>query len=201
LVNLSIILSPFLPFISEEIYTNLTGNQSVHLENWPSLISNFNPPTGGQISNLVEDMKTVRKVSEVGRRVRKELKLKLRQPLAATMISLAKSLSFNNKQNQQEYNRLLESELNVKKIVWSKPTKQDKIKVSFNSQLTPGLIREGELRELVRQIQSERKKLNINPNQPIKLTIPKKFSQDSGYLKKKVVADKITYGSFVKIVV
>ena len=37
LVNLTIILSPILPFITELIYTNLTGEESVHLSNWPEI--------------------------------------------------------------------------------------------------------------------------------------------------------------------
>ena len=36
-VNLSIILSPFTPFISEMIYTNLMDEESVHLASWPKV--------------------------------------------------------------------------------------------------------------------------------------------------------------------
>lgn len=36
-VNLSIILSPFTPFISEMIYTNLIDEESVHLASWPKV--------------------------------------------------------------------------------------------------------------------------------------------------------------------
>jgi len=33
------VLAPFVPFISEEIYTNLTNEESVHLADWPEFDS------------------------------------------------------------------------------------------------------------------------------------------------------------------
>ena len=35
LKNLVLLLAPFAPHISEELWANLGGNQSVHLQNWP----------------------------------------------------------------------------------------------------------------------------------------------------------------------
>ena len=35
LVELSKVLAPFMPFVSDAIYQNLTGKESVHLASWP----------------------------------------------------------------------------------------------------------------------------------------------------------------------
>ena len=188
LVNLSIVLSPFLPFISEEIYTNLTGKRSVHLESWPSL--SFKRKILN--SKLIANMELVRKIVEIGHRIRKEKKLKVRQPLASVMIEMKDSLPV-------EFHRLLADELNVKQVVVRINKKIKDIKLRFDTKLTITLVKEGELRELVRQIQSERKKLGIRPDQKIELTIPKKFIEFADYLKKKVVCLRVVAADSVKI--
>ncbi len=188
LVNLSIVLSPFLPFISEEIYTNLTGKQSVHLESWPSINLKFKIKN----SRLMENMDLVRKIVEVGHRIRKELKLKLRQPLASATIAINDLLPV-------EFHHLLTDELNVKRVIIKKNKKIKEIKVSFDTQLTPKLIEEGQLRELVRQIQWERKKLGIRPDQKISLVIPEKFINYADYLKKRVLCSQVIAGNSLKI--
>jgi isoleucyl-tRNA synthetase len=192
LVNLAIILSPFLPFLTEEIYTNLTGQESVHLENWPDISSKFTLRVGGQSSKLFEQMAMVRKVVEVGHRVRKELKFKVRQPLANADIKLPISLDADLQQ-------LIAAELNVKKISLQVDKNLTEIKVDFDTQLTPLLVKEGKLRDLIRQIQEERKKLAARPEQKIDLTIPKEFQEFEELLVKKVLCRKISYGPLLKV--
>jgi len=41
LVELTKVLAPFIPFVTESIYKDLTGNESVHLENYPESISSL----------------------------------------------------------------------------------------------------------------------------------------------------------------
>ena len=67
LTTLSVLLAPFTPFISEEIYRNLTGRESVHLADWPK--SHRLLPDDIQ---LLEDMKLIRKIVETGLSARKE---------------------------------------------------------------------------------------------------------------------------------
>ena len=75
LVSLSQILAPMMPFISEEIYRNLTGKESVHLADWPSYDEKLID------KNLEEKMILVRQIVEKGHALRKEKGIKVRQPL------------------------------------------------------------------------------------------------------------------------
>jgi len=193
LVNLSIVISPFLPFISEEIYTNLTQSESVHLEFWPKSSFEYN-------QKLDQDMSLIREIVEVGRRIRKELKIKVRQPLAKGTLFLPENKKFIYKNHLSEYERLITEELNIKKIDYKKTSKEE-IEVSFDSQLTKELIYEGQLRELVRQIQEERKKLGLKPEEKVILTIPTEFKASTDYLKKRVVSESINLGSELKVTV
>ena len=75
LVTLTKLLAPIAPFISESIYKNLTDEESVHLSDWPAFDdSKIN-------RELEEQMELARRLVEVGHSLRKELGIKLRQPL------------------------------------------------------------------------------------------------------------------------
>jgi len=185
LVNLSIILSPFLPFISEEIYTNLTAKESVHLDFWPETNENID-------TSLIKEMAVIRQIVEIGHRVRKELQLKVRQPLAEVKIELPVKL-------KGDLTKLIASELNVKKVILKTNKKIEQLKVVFDTRLSAQLKKEGELRELVRLIQAKRKEMGAHLDQPINLTIPEQFSEYRTYLRKKVICRKITIGGSLKI--
>ncbi|OGY24882.1 MAG: isoleucine--tRNA ligase, partial [Candidatus Woykebacteria bacterium RBG_13_40_7b] len=76
LTTLCKLTAPFLPFISEEIYQNLTREESVHLVSFPASKEKF-------INKKLElDMEQVRQVVEAGHSLRKEKGIKVRQPLA-----------------------------------------------------------------------------------------------------------------------
>jgi len=188
LVNLSIIMSPFTPFISEIIYTHLTKEESVHLTSWP--LTKYLPKVN---TELFSDMDLVRGIVEVGQRVRKEIKIKVRQPLSSITILLPKMNDFKLKQFYSGYERLLKDELNVKKVIFTHST-GEKIDVRYDTVLTKELVIEGKLRELIRDIQSKRKELGIKPYEEISLVIPKTFLIYKDYLKKKVLARKIEIG-------
>ena len=52
LITLAKLLAPFIPFISDEIYTNLTNETSVHLANWPNSNDQLmNPQLDRDMSN------------------------------------------------------------------------------------------------------------------------------------------------------
>jgi isoleucyl-tRNA synthetase len=83
LIRLSALLAPFTPFIADEIFTNLSGERSVHLTGWPGEKDNKHLK---EISNknkkLVYWMELIRKVVELGHSQRKEKGVAVRQPLA-----------------------------------------------------------------------------------------------------------------------
>jgi len=90
LVNLSILLSPFMPFISEEIYTSLTGNESVHLSLWPQV----NQKSIDE--KIMADMGLVREIAEAGQRTRKVVKIKVRQPLSVAIVYMPDGKKFED---------------------------------------------------------------------------------------------------------
>ena len=105
LVGLSKIIAPVVPFISEEIYTKLTHEYSVHTADYPkydeSLID----------LKLEEKMDLVRNLISMGRMVREETKIKVRTPLAEAIID-------NNVYEKiVDLVPLIEEELNVKTIL------------------------------------------------------------------------------------
>jgi hypothetical protein len=61
------------------------------------------------------------------------------------------------------------------------------------------LQHEGELRELVREIQSKRKELNCHVSDLVHVTVPEKFKDDIEFLKRKVLAKDIQLGENVEI--
>ncbi len=145
LVTLAKLLAPFVPFISDVMYTNLTGEISVHLSNWPEADKKMVD------DQLEKDMHIARQVVEAVHATRKFHHLKLRQPLSGFAYNLPDRLPY-------EIEELLARETNVK-LVEHKPTSQDnnQVTISLNTEITPQLKLEGEVRELIRQIQILRK--------------------------------------------
>ena len=190
LKNVSIIISPFMPFISEEIFTTLTKNTSVHLAFWPSLSSKHD-------EKLIGDIKIVRAIAEVGHRVRKELKIKVRQPLASVAIGLPKDQSYSDTKNRENYDKLLRDELNVKKIEYA--SGKSEITVKYDTKITPQLQLEGELRDLMRSIQQKRKELGVQISDPVSIMIPEKFTQFKKTIEKQVNAGKVEIGTELRV--
>lgn len=153
---LSRLLAPFTPFISDEIYCNLTKKESVHLSEWPHLDFAF---LDGE-KNLVEDMVYLRDIVEKVHAKRKELGIPVRQPLIeAIVVSPDKRFE----KLSMDLFKIAEDELNVKRLVF-KFAKEEL--VELNTKITPKLEEEAKARELLRKIQEERKKMNISFTQP-----------------------------------
>lgn len=107
LVGLVKMIAPIVPFVSEEIYRNLTGEESVHLSDFPkydeSLID----------EHIEERMDLVRSLISIGRYVREEAKIKVREPLKEAL------LDGKNEELIKDLVPLIQEELNVKEIVFT----------------------------------------------------------------------------------
>ena len=104
LVQLSKVAAPFTPFIAEEIYTNLKGAndpESVHLCDFPTA------NTAARDLALEKRMAAVQTVVELGRRLRADNDLKVRQPLSAIRVAGADVKGLED---------LIMDELNVKSV-------------------------------------------------------------------------------------
>ncbi|OPZ77935.1 MAG: Isoleucine--tRNA ligase [Alphaproteobacteria bacterium ADurb.Bin438] len=104
LINLCKMVAPLAPMISEFIYRNLTGNESVHLENWPELAEI-------QIDNpLISKMDFVRLISSNAKAVREDNKLRNRLPLQSMMVA------GEGVDKLTDFFDILKDELNVKEV-------------------------------------------------------------------------------------
>ena len=189
--NLSIIMSPFLPFMSEEIYTTLTGNESVHLESWPTL-------DGAIDEKLISDMMIVRQMVEVGHRLRKEHQMKVRQPLASVTVHIPKGSQILHKDFESAYKLLISEELNVKEVILNISTEEEMV-VIYDLEISKELQQEGDMRDLIRKIQNIRKKLGVGMSDSIIITIEDKFQPFEESIKSQVQASKIMYGSELNV--
>jgi isoleucyl-tRNA synthetase len=107
LVGLSQMIAPFAPFISEEIYTNLTGELSVHLSDYPK-------PNMELIDERVEErMDLVRSLVTLGRSARESARIKVRQPLQEIFV--------DGKYQDMIFDLvpLIKEELNIKEVVFA----------------------------------------------------------------------------------
>src|SRR5680860_1548322 len=87
LVQLSIVMAPFTPFLAEGLYQKLTGDESVHLLDWPKI---------GHINELViDEMETLRGYVNQGLSIRALEHQKVRQPLSSVVVpSLGELVDF-----------------------------------------------------------------------------------------------------------
>ena len=104
LVGLSKLLAPISPFLSEEIYRNLTGLESVHLADYPVCNSEYIDKELENRMDLVIDF------ISMGRNSRDEAKIKVRQPIQDVIIDS----KYKNIIGDME--ELIKEELNVKEV-------------------------------------------------------------------------------------
>ena len=106
LVGLCKICAPIIPFTTEEIYTKLTNEESVHLADYPTYDESL-------INEKVEEkMDLVRDLISLGRNVREEVKIKVRQPINEVI------LDGKNEQIIGDLVDLIKEELNVKNVIF-----------------------------------------------------------------------------------
>ena len=106
LVGISKMIAPFAPFIADEIYINLTGEESVHLAYFPKADESL-------IDNKVEErMDLVRTLVGLGRGTREKERIKVRQPLSEILVDGKYQAVI------EDLTPLIMEELNVKKVIF-----------------------------------------------------------------------------------
>lgn len=161
LIYLAKILAPFTPFLAEELYQKMTGAgvvnseipESVHLLDWPE---------AGVIDEAVlTQMAKTREIITAGlaermKKTESEAQIKVRQPLAKLVYAGEKLDDF--------YEQIIMEEVNVKSVEHGEALMLDKT-------LTPELLEEGKIRELIRFVQAARKKAGLNVDDRIRLMV------------------------------
>ena len=101
------IIAPIAPFISDEMYKKLTGEETVHIAYFPQVNEKL-------IDDKVEKrMDVVRAVCNLGRGIREKESLKVRQPLAGVLVD------GKFKDLVEDMTPLIMEELNVKEVVFA----------------------------------------------------------------------------------
>jgi len=101
------LIAPFTPFIADEIFINLSGKDSVHLEDWPTSRPEFIN------KELNYKMQLARTIVSMGHSLRAKENLKVRQPLNMIQIAVPKA---TDSQYINELKEVICEELNIKKI-------------------------------------------------------------------------------------
>jgi len=180
LKDLAKLLAPFMPFLSEQMYSNLRTNkdpESVHLTDWPK--------TEKVDEQVLDEMFRMRGTLEIGLHQRETAGIKVRQPLNEMSILIKDKWS-------NDLQEVFKEELNVKKIKFG--AKQNKL----DTKLTNELKTEGIAREIVRSIQILRKQSGLAIEDRIKIgwqssdkDIQKAFKVHAGYIKTETLADEL----------
>lgn len=159
LLTLSKVIAPFTPFMAEEIYLFVKNfanikdiKESVHLESWPEV-------KDIQDISVLEKMTQTRLIVEQGLALRNKVGIKVRQPLIS--ISVPKDMIENI------YSDIIKDELNVKSVIEGE-------EIGLDTNISEELRVEGIVRDMIREIQSKRKDLDLIPSDKISLTMKTK---------------------------
>lgn len=165
----------------------MMGGESVHLQDWPE---------AGKIDEMaIAKMADCRAIITEGLALRMDRndefgQIKVRQPLA--------SLKYGGEKLDDFYEQIIAEEVNVKSVAHGKALELDK-------KLTDELREEGFVRELIRFVQSARKKAGLNVDDRIKLSVSCEVpAAHTETLKNEVLAVELTdenyaYDEIVKI--
>jgi isoleucyl-tRNA synthetase len=149
LLELTKVIAPFMPFMSENLWQKLSSHDfknedaSVHLEVWPKVIAL-------EADDILEKMAETKKIVEVGLAKRDEAGIKIRQMLGRVIVK-------GDISNLEEaYQSLIKDELNIQSIEFVAGDKIN-LEVELDTEITPELKIEGIKRELIRFINMLRK--------------------------------------------
>ncbi|MDD5606123.1 MAG: isoleucine--tRNA ligase [Patescibacteria group bacterium] len=183
LKDLTKLMAPFMPFLSEAIYRNLrtaADPMSVHVTNWPQAEM--------ADETILQQMSRTREMVEAILNLREQAGIKVRQPLAKFAVV--------DKELPSELVDIIREEANIKELLWEQPATE------LDTKITDDLALEGLARELVRSIQVLRKENGFEIEDRIKITwssdadmVKKAFDVYSDYIKGETLADEIKAGA------
>jgi len=110
LTTVARLLAPFTPFLTEELWQNLAAGadgaaESVHLADYPE------PDEAAVDPELDERMQAVRDIVSLGRTIRTDARVRVRQPLARAVVHFP-----GDREGLTPLLELVEDELNVKRV-------------------------------------------------------------------------------------
>ncbi len=190
LETLSKIIAPFMPYLAENIWQGLSGNdfknknKSVHLQEWPNIDKKkINRELG-------KKMAKVREIVSLGLKERDINKIGLRWPLKSADITTSE---FEIEDWMKE---VISNELNVKEVYSDKIDSKTATDIKLDFEITPELEAEGYARELSRLVQSFRKKLGLVKDDKIKLKVLTDDLKEVFESQKDFIAERVNANEF-----
>jgi isoleucyl-tRNA synthetase len=167
LLTLSQLIAPFMPFLAERMYRNLSGfdgdappgsgvPDSVHLTNYPEATDEMRDP------ELLMQMARMRRLVENGLSAREQVAVKVRQPLRLATV--------RGERFDAELEAIFADELNVKAVAYAAREGQYE-DVVLDTIITDDLLLEGLAREISRAVNDLRKKAGLNVEDRIVLHV------------------------------
>ncbi|HLC86689.1 MAG TPA: isoleucine--tRNA ligase [Candidatus Nanoarchaeia archaeon] len=148
------------PFITDYLYIQTFGKESVHLCDWPKIDKKKID------KNLENRFDLILKIVEAGLASRDKVQIGLKWPLKSATI-MGGDYKFNKEEEE-----LIKLQLNVKQLFYRESHAGIKdISVDLDTALNPELEAEGYAREISRQIQAFRKTLGLEKQDKIELAI------------------------------
>jgi isoleucyl-tRNA synthetase len=185
LTTLSQLLAPIIPFLSEEIYRNLTGEDSVHLTNWPKANSQLIK------ADLEKEMHDGMNIASILLMRRKTSNVPVKIPLKKLTYKGPSKLS-------EEVCKVVQDEVNVKTLVYDGESKEY---VSGGENSTNELTdpqnqdqEAGKARDIIRKIQAERKIMGTSFGEKVNVTLPDWPKEFEHEIKRKALVESLTKG-------
>ncbi len=199
------LLAPFTPFLSENVYQEVVRKirskspPSIHMNSWPTVDEKLID------KKLEEEMEIIKQVVEAALAARQSANLKLRWPIKEVLIITKDNRVRSAVRNLEGVlNSMCNSKLS--RTVDKKPSGEfSEVKFDFGhvlitKTLDEDLLNEAMLRELVREVQSLRKKNKFNVMEKIVLSLEtdqntkKIISENQKKLLQEVGASKLIFG-------
>ncbi|MEM4332117.1 MAG: isoleucine--tRNA ligase [Candidatus Micrarchaeia archaeon] len=187
--NLSRIMAPVAPFITEYVHQSLREannalQESVHLELWPVLAEDKID------KELLTKMELTRQIVSKALEMREKAQIPIRQVIPLIKITSPRL--------GDEFLEIIRAEVNSKKI---ETAEGQEISVTLDTTLTPELVREGIARDAIRKINNFRKELNFTIDDRIILTVKtqneevvRSIKEHMKEIAEAVQADEILFG-------
>jgi len=155
LLTICKLVAPVMPFLAEDIYQQLKDKdapESIHLCEWPK----YNKKLIDE--KLEQEMQQVREIASLALSKRAELGIGVRQGLQKIKIQKSK---FKNINQNSKVLGLIKDEINVKEVIFNGDVEGD---IELDTIITEELKEEGYVREIIRNVQSLRKKSGLTPS-------------------------------------
>lgn len=180
LTKLCQVIAPIAPFTVEEIYKNLTNEESVHLTNWPEVKKDdINPELDDEMMHAMIVVSCV-----LGYRKNGNVKVKI--PIKK--LEYSAPVEF-----REEILKLIKDESNVNSLIFN-GIKEHSVSGSLdelNLDLNAGLAR-----DIVRKIQQERKTLGTLLDEKVDVVLPDWPVEFEDEIKRKALISNLSKGEF-----